>query len=171
MKMKLTAAQEKFYNKYGKEPRPYTQADKLLEQVKSRTVTLLKDVEYPCGFNDKSKCINYQDDVDPRNPSRDNCCCGGCYDSLGFFRNMLTDKDDIDYYIRHFTETGFYLKETGCVLPRGKRSVICLSYICWQVSKKMDLEHLIIHRTATELLRTIEFWHADNVRSDNVFGA
>lgn len=158
-KTKLTAAQEKFYNKYGKNPRPHTLADDLLQRMKKRVVKMLEGVKYPCGFDEDSRCINFQDGADNRNA----CCCGGCYYSFGFFRDTLTDESDIDFYIENFTKTGFYRKKIGCVLPREKRSTVCLSYVCWNVSQKMTPEHLTIHSTATDLLRTIEYWHEDNV--------
>ncbi len=66
--------------------------------------------------------------------SRQMCCCRGCYGSIGYLRAV--NHNDIDMIAKHFKpEIGFWRKDGGCVLPRRKRSAVCLGYSCVTVKK------------------------------------
>jgi len=84
-------------------------------------------------------------------------CCNDCYVHNGWFiteeiteENLLKLKEEYNFSV----EKGF-LGEKGCVLPRNKRSVVCLSYICGRFANNMDYRTEIkIVDFSKELLRS-----------------
>ncbi|NIU84559.1 MAG: hypothetical protein GWN31_12000 [Candidatus Thorarchaeota archaeon] len=59
------------------------------------------------------------------------CCCGGCAGSVGHADTFPKDVRYLEEMASYFnTETGYWRKGKGCILPRKYRSRTCLSYHC-----------------------------------------
>jgi len=66
------------------------------------------------------------------------CCCNHCSGNGAY---LLTNKlNELREEYPFDSETGF-LTPTGCALPRQKRSMVCLHYICGDIIKRVDKEN------------------------------
>lgn len=60
------------------------------------------------------------------------CCCKSCAYSLGHLgKRWPNDLEILVIYAKGFDkDTGFWRKNTGCILPRHLRSLTCSFYVC-----------------------------------------
>ncbi len=102
---------------------------------------LTKYINYDCRFKD-GHCKEYNMDM---------CCCANCFGFAGFFYlkffNELNEDDYIEkqllYYAKRFKyDIGFWREGKGCVLPRERRSITCLTFNC--AEGMIDKERLVI---------------------------
>ena len=116
----------------------------------SRLAKLTEKINFDCKFNEKGGCKNHSKYI--------TCCCSGCSGSVGHFtyRNFdsHTPKEKIEnillFYAKNFDEQdGFWREGKGCILPREKRSQICLTYNCGYIPSPEE-------RTLESLLR---YWN------------
>lgn len=98
-----------------------------------RRAAFTKNLEYDCQFKPNGACRSYPD------PKTRNgmACCGGCMYSLGYLESI--PPGTARYYAKLFLKkTGFWRPGKGCVLPRKRRSAVCLNYRC--ASPKYDIK-------------------------------
>ena len=66
-------------------------------------------------------------------------CCKECESHFGYFGKFEIISTSPKYYIKRFDEKdGFWRSGIGCILPRKKRSYICLKYCCRDLDKKNE---------------------------------
>lgn len=87
---------------------------------------LTAKIDYSCNFDKLGRC---RIDVEKTSEVSDMGCCKYCSDNLGYL--MSIHESHISILSKNFnTETGFWRKKKGCILPRKYRSPLCLDYIC-----------------------------------------
>lgn len=92
-------------------------------------------LKFPCDFNLKNgKCAGHRD--------TEECCCSNCKSAVGHFRRRWPNNiEELKGYAEHFDiKTGFWRKGTGCILPRGKRSLTCAFFVCEKI--RVDFEQI-----------------------------
>lgn len=90
---------------------------------------LTEKIDFGCNFKD-GRC---------EGNSRVQGCCGSCRWNFGYLKlRTIKGKDKIEdiekemlYYTTKFHRIhGFWRRNKGCILPREKRSTICLTHSC-----------------------------------------
>lgn len=154
-KKKLDDRIQNIIKKYKDKPHIYPKIKKVAYFIESypsikferykELAKLTTKINYDCGFMDEKYKKN-------RNKM---CCCSNCLEYVGhldikFFNHYDTDEyieKELLYYAKKFSKnTGFWRKNKGCILPRERRSITCLTYNC---SKNLTKEE----RLVMELLR------------------
>lgn len=85
-------------------------------------------------------------------------CCKNCEEYVGHLDIILIDcnlsiQDVILYYAEKFDlQTGFR-RENGCILPRHRRSVVCLTYACSKACGSLTDTDLLLLDTIRSLKR------------------
>jgi hypothetical protein len=119
--------------------------DEVSINAKKEFIKEIEGVKFNCNFDcngcAKTKDLKVGDRVSIY--SKEKGCCTDCYNALGYIRHQPTD-EEYKIYTRLFknnNQDGFWTPN-GCSLPRELRSVICLSYSCYdsQVSREDRLK-------------------------------
>lgn len=121
-----------------------------------RFKALLALVDYGCDFRN-GKCIDsrrkkiHRRWADPEKPGM--CCCRGCASNSAYMDYHPRLPEAITFLTETYdSETGFWRKGKGCIIPHKWRSQTCLGHYC--VSAK-NSEHLVplqyIHSTLRRL--------------------
>jgi hypothetical protein len=92
----------------------------------------VKDIEYYRKALKTCKDPGERILLESRITRRQMCCCSICRTSVGHFNHI--NMSDIDMLASRFDpDIGFWRKGKGCVLPRAKRSTVCLGFMCSDV--------------------------------------
>lgn len=98
---------------------------------------LTEQVNYDCIFDEEGRC--------GARAYSDKGCCTGCADTIGYHQILPGIKIEwkhapaIEFMAQRFSpDTGFWIKDKGCSLPRELRSGMCLSYHCKKLSTPFE---------------------------------
>lgn len=126
---------------------------------------LFRRVNFGCDFQD-GLCINKRKEssrtAEPYESST-MCCCEKCANMVGYFKQIAPNM--VSFLASFFDErNGFWRKGTGCVLPAGYRSEICVRYRCPDAKENRVLvgwEEYILEEVAdsmNDFIKRAEIW-------------
>jgi hypothetical protein len=110
-----------------------------------RFASLTKYIDYKCKFvSKKEDGIVYTGCTKEKYIT---CCCGNCYNSVGYLSQLPNSYGDIQQIARCFSvpnvngvwvdkieKLGFWRRGKGCILPREYRSNTCIVHACHKLS-------------------------------------
>lgn len=103
-----------------------------------RLAGLTEFINYHCRFTKDGRCRGNRSYYDPAKKFM--CCCSNCHNTVGHNPSIPNDHEIIATMANLFSEvveeegiviaSGFWRKDSGCILQRKLRSGICLNYHC-----------------------------------------
>lgn len=103
-----------------------------LSDFKKKVATITSEIAAKACQVKDGTCVRTR-----KEPDKKFCCCNECGWAVGYLRQLRTS--DIDMYAEKWdNERGFNGKEGGCSLPREKRALTCLYYLCEDAQKNVS---------------------------------
>jgi hypothetical protein len=102
----------------------------LPKDLYQKVAKLTSKIKYGCYFDGNSCKSGVRDEM---------CCCSNCGFYFGHFHERFFGcsahidyiEEELFYYINKYQiKHGFWRKGVGCILPRKRRSITCLTHNC-----------------------------------------